>query len=64
MTLPCLQVAYQGDNCIFPSDEDLIARSLGTRELTRVRVPGDHYGFPSEAGREAAIASIVEWLKR
>jgi len=64
MTLPCLLVAYQGDNGIFPSDEDLIARSLGTRELTRVRVPGDHYGFPAETGREAATAAIVDWLKR
>jgi hypothetical protein len=64
MTLPCLLVAYRGDNGIFPSDEDLIASSLGTRELTRVRVPGDHYGFPSETGREAATAAIVDWLKQ
>ena len=47
MTLPCLLVAYDGDNGIFPSDQDLIARSLGTRELARVqrarrslRIPG------------------------
>ncbi len=64
MTLPCLLVAYQGDNGIFPSDQDLIARSLGTRELARVEVPGDHYGFPSQTGRERATAAIVEWLNR
>ena len=64
MTLPCLLVAYDGDNGIFPSDQDLIARSLGTRELERVRVPGDHYGFPAETGREHAVAAIADWLKR
>ena len=25
MTLPALQVVYAGDNCIFPSDDELIA---------------------------------------
>ncbi len=64
MTLPCLLVAYAGDNGSFPSYEDLIARSLATRDLTRVSVPGDHYGFPAELGRERATAAIVEWLVR
>jgi hypothetical protein len=64
MTLPCLQVAYDGDHGIFPSDQDLIARSIATRELTRVLIPGDHYGFPAETGREGAAAAIVEWLRR
>jgi hypothetical protein len=64
MTLPALLVSYDGDNAIFPSDNELIARSLGTRELTRVEVPGDHYGFPAETGREAATAAIVDWLRR
>jgi hypothetical protein len=64
MTLPCLQVSYEGDNCIFPSDDELIARSLATRALARVRIPGDHYGFPAETGREGATAAIADWLKR
>jgi hypothetical protein len=64
MTLPCLLVAYEGDNGIFPSDQELIARSLGTRALERVSVPGDHYGFPAASGREAAAAAIADWLKR
>jgi len=64
MTLPCLQIAYEGDHGIFPSDDDLIARSVATRDLTRVRVAGDHYGFPAEQGREAAVAALVEWLRR
>jgi hypothetical protein len=63
MTLPCLQVAYDGDHAIFPSDQDLIARSIATRELTRASIPGDHYGFPAETGREAAAAAIVDWLR-
>ena len=64
MTLPALLVSYDADNCIFPSDHDLVARSLGTRDLTRIEVPGDHYGFPVEKGREAAIDAIVGWLRR
>ena len=64
MTLPALLVAYDADNAIFPSDQELIARSLATRELTRVEVPGDHYGFPAETGREGATAAIAEWLRR
>ena len=64
MTLPCLLVAYDGDHAIFPSDQDLIARSVATRDLTRVSVAGDHYGFPAPTGREAAAAAIVDWLRR
>ena len=64
MTLPCLLVGYEGDNGIFPSDEDLIARSLATRDPARVRIPGDHYGFPAEAGRDRAAGAIVDWLRR
>ena len=64
MTLPSLLVSYSGDNCIFPSDAELIASSLGTSDLTRVDVDADHYGFPAEAGREPAVAALVEWLKR
>jgi hypothetical protein len=63
MTLPCLLAEYEGDNGIFPSDQDLIAGSLGTRQLTRLRIPGDHYGFPAESGRERAAAALVEWLR-
>jgi hypothetical protein len=64
MTLPALLVSYDADNAIFPSDQERIAGSLGTRELARVEVPGDHYGFPAATGREAATAAIVDWLKR
>ncbi len=64
MTLPCLLVSYTGDNCIFPSDTEHIARSLGTGDLTRVDVDADHYGFPAETGREGALAAVVDWLAR
>jgi hypothetical protein len=66
MTLPALQVTYTGDNGIFPSDAERIASSLGTRELERVEVDGDHYGFPSvpgKAGRDRAVEAIVDWLR-
>jgi hypothetical protein len=62
MTLPALQVSYAGDNCIFPSDDDLVARSLATDRLERVTVPGDHYGFPAETGRDAAVRIVADWL--
>jgi hypothetical protein len=62
--LPSLLVGYAGDNCIFPADQDLIARSLGSDDLARVAVDGDHYGFPADEGRDGAVAAIVEWLRR
>jgi hypothetical protein len=62
MTLPALQVTYSGDNCILPSDDELIARSLATDRLVRVTVPGDHYGFPVETSRDAAVGVIADWL--
>ncbi len=64
MTLPALLVSYRGDNCIFPSDNELLAASLGSADLTRVEIEGDHYGFPAETGREAAVAAIADWLRR
>ena len=62
MTLPALQVSYAGDNCILPSDDDVVARSLATDRLERVTVPGDHYGFPATEGRDAAVRVIADWL--
>jgi len=62
--LPCLLVGYAGDNSIFPEDQDAIAASLGSPDVTRVEVPGDHYGFPVAVGREAALAALVDWLAR
>jgi hypothetical protein len=62
MMLPALLVSYTGDNCIFPSDNEHIAACLGSADVTRVEIPGDHYGFPAETGREAAVAAIVDWL--
>lgn len=63
MTLPCLHVSYTGDHVVFPSDGDLICRSLATDDLTRVEIGADHYGFPVERGRDPAIAAIAEWLR-
>jgi hypothetical protein len=64
MTLPALQLSYAGDNGIFPADDDLIARSLGTRDLTRRVLEGDHYGLPAPRGRDAAVEEIVAWLRK
>lgn len=63
MTLPCLLVSYTADNCIFPSDAELIARSLGARDLARAEVEGDHYGFPAEAA-EVAVRTTAEWIRK
>lgn len=62
MDLPALQVSYSGDHCIFPSDHDLVARSLGTGTLDRVEIPGDHYGFPAESGRDVAVRAVARWI--
>jgi hypothetical protein len=62
MTLPALQVVYAADNCIYPSDDELIASSLATGRLERVTVPGDHYGFPVDVGREPATGIVADWI--
>ena len=64
MTLPCLHIAYTGDHCIFPSDPDLVVGALASRDLSRVEIDADHYGFPAEKGRDTAVTAIVEWLRR
>jgi hypothetical protein len=64
MTLPALVVQYDGDNAIFPSDTDLIASSLASKDVTRRAVPGDHFGFPADKGRDAAIEEVIAWLRR
>jgi hypothetical protein len=62
MTLPAFQVVYAADNCIYPTDDALIAASLATDRLERVTVAGDHYGFPAETGRDAATRLVAEWI--
>jgi hypothetical protein len=64
MTLPCLLIHYSGDHCIFPSDAEGIASALATTRFERVDLHADHYGFPSRAGREPAVAAIADWLRR
>ena len=64
MTLPALVIQYTGDNAIFPSDTDLIARSLGSRQVERRAIDGDHYGFPVEVGRDGALEEIVAWIRK
>ncbi len=63
MTLPALMVTYTGDNGIFPSDNELIASSLATSHLERVELDGDHYGFPTETGRDIAVAAVADWVR-
>ncbi len=64
MTLPALLVEYTADNAIFPSDTEHIARSLGSRQVERRAIDGDHYGFPAERGRDFALEEIVSWMRK
>jgi hypothetical protein len=64
MTLPALVIQYGGDNAIFPSDSELIARSLASHDVERRTVDGDHYGFPAARGRDAAVEEVIAWLRR
>jgi hypothetical protein len=64
MTLPALVIGYTGDNGIYPSETDLIARSLGSKQVERRAIDGDHYGFPAERGRDGALEEIVAWIRR
>jgi hypothetical protein len=65
MTLPALVVTYSGDHCVFPSDTDLIASSLGASRVDRVEIDADHYGFSAgmPSGRDEAVAAIAEWIR-
>ena len=64
MTLPALVLDYAGDNAIYPSDTEHIARSLGSKQVERRTVDGDHYGFPAERGRDVALEEVVAWLRK
>ena len=64
MTLPALVIQYAGDNAIFPSDTQGIVDSLASDDVTRHTIPGDHYGFPAETGRDGAVEEVVTWLRR
>jgi len=64
MTLPALLIEYTADNAIFPSDTEHIARSLGSRQIERRAIDGDHYGFPAERGRDGALEEIVSWMRK
>ena len=63
---PTLLIEYTGDQCCFPSVIDEIAASLGTPELRRERVRGDHHGRAlapgEEAGRYVAGRLVADWL--
>ncbi len=63
MTLPALVIDYAGDNAIYPSDTEHIVRSLGSQRVERRTIDGDHYGFPTERGRDAALDEMVAWLR-
>jgi hypothetical protein len=62
MTLPALLVSYTGDNCVFPSDDQLIIDSIAASKVDRASVAADHYGFPVDAGREVATRTIADWI--
>ena len=64
MKLPALVIQYTGDNAIFPSDTQLIADSLGSKQVERRAIDGDHYGFPAELGRDGALEEIVAWIRK
>jgi hypothetical protein len=63
---PALLIEYTGDQCCFPSVIEEIAAALGTTDLQRERVRGDHHGRAlapgEEAGRYVAGRMIAGWL--
>ena len=42
----------------------LIVDSLGSDDVSRASISGDHYGFPAETGRDGAVEEVVAWLRR
>ncbi len=64
MTLPALVLDYAGDNAIYPSDTEHIVQSLASKRIERRTIDGDHYGFPTERGRDVALEEVVAWLRK
>ena len=64
MTLPAFVLDYAGDNAIYPSDTEHIVSSLASKQVERRTIDGDHYGFPTERGRDVALEEVVAWLKK
>jgi len=65
--LPALVVSYSADNAVFPSDTREIHDALASSDKSFAEVRGDHYGHPvagtKEWGRDAALGTIVDWLR-
>ena len=63
---PTLLIEYTGDQCCFPSVIAEIAESLGSVNVRRERVRGDHHGRAlardEEAGRYVAGRMVADWL--
>jgi hypothetical protein len=63
---PVLLIEYTGDQCCFPSVIAEIAGALGSTDVQRERVRGDHHGRAlaagGEAGRYVAGRMIADWL--
>jgi hypothetical protein len=64
MTLPALVLDYARDNAIYPSDTEHVVGSLGSQQIEQRTLDGDHYGFPTERGRDAALEEVVAWLRK
>jgi len=64
IAVPALLVSYTADNSVFPGDVAAIEAALGSEDLTRVDVVGDHYGFApgGEQRSPEAADAIAAWL--
>lgn len=66
--IPTLVIEYTGDQVAFPSTVNEIFTLLGSRDKTRERVRGTHFGGPIAPGEvpgaELAGAVIVDWLRQ
>ncbi len=64
---PALVVGYDGDNAIFPSDNQRALQLLGSPDKQLITVPGDHYGFgigtQERSGAPRAVGAIADWLR-
>ena len=49
----------------FPSEEEDARQVIGWIEKAGrqgVTIPGDHYGFPAETGRDPATRVVADWI--
>lgn len=67
ITQPTLVIRYTADACVFPSELEAMAASLGSADKSVIALRGTHHGQPLAAGEPSGQAlageAIRDWLQ-